>query len=156
MFFCAAHVLRQSSGSKFESRAVEGVYLETLHHGIYNDLITTDIGIPRIVESRHVTFDEYTFPGAPALEEYMDDESSSDDDYDSDSSNSESHIEESDYVDVSDEESSGQEVLVHEAESRDESEDSSSSNESDDSDHTGAEISPPEPETTVQTSRYQT
>ena len=74
-------------------------------------------GIPRIVESRHVTFDESTFPGAPALEEYMDDESSSDDYYDSDSSNSESDNEQSDYVDVSDEESSGQEVLVHEAES---------------------------------------
>ena len=53
--------------------------METLDHGVYKVLITTDIGILRIVESRHVTFDESTFPGAPALEEYMYDESSSDD-----------------------------------------------------------------------------
>ena len=81
VFGCAAYVLRQPAGSKFESGALEGVYLETLDHGIYKVLVTIDDGIPRIVESRHVTFDESRFPGAPALEEYMDDESSSDDDY---------------------------------------------------------------------------
>ena len=72
VFGCAAYVLRQPSGSKFESRVVEGVYLETLDHGIYKVLITTDMSIPRIVQSRHVTFDESTFLGAPALEESMD------------------------------------------------------------------------------------
>ena len=43
VFGCAAYVLRQPSGSKFESRAVEGVYLQTLDHGIYKVLITSDI-----------------------------------------------------------------------------------------------------------------
>ena len=69
VFGCAAYVLRQPSGSKFESSAVEGVYLETIDHGIYKVLITSDIGIPRKVESRYVTSDDSTFPGAPALED---------------------------------------------------------------------------------------
>ena len=86
----------------------------------------------------------------------MDDESSSDDDYDSDSSNSESDNEQSDYVDVSDEESSVQEVLVDGDESHDVFQYSSSNNASDDSEQVGAEISQSELETTVQTSRYPT
>ena len=155
VFGCAAYVLRQPSGSKFESRAVEGVYLETLDHGVYKVLITTDIGIPRIVESRHVTFDESTFPGAPALEEYMEDESSSDDDYDSDSSHSESGNEESDYGDVSDEESNGQEVAVQETESHELSNTSSSSDNDDDYHDADAETVPPAPQTT-EISRYPT
>ena len=84
----------------------------------------------------------------------MEDESSSDDAYDFDSCHSESDNEESDYVDVSDEENSGQEVLVHEAESHELSDTSKSSDDGDDSDHAGAEISPAEPERTVQTTRY--
>lgn len=81
VFGCTAYVLRLPRGSKFESRALEGVYLETLEHGIYRVLIIDDDGIPRMVESRHVTFDESKFPGAPELVEYMDDEDASDDKY---------------------------------------------------------------------------
>ena len=93
VFGCTAYVLRVPRGSKFESRSLEGVYLETLEHGIYKVLVTGDDGTPRIMESRHVTFDESKFPGAPGLEEYMDDEVSSDEDLTSESDESDSEDE---------------------------------------------------------------
>lgn len=71
---CTAYVLQQSPGPKFESRAYEGAYLETMERGVYMILITNDDGAPRIVESRHVTFCESRVDGAPALEEYTDDD----------------------------------------------------------------------------------
>ena len=43
VFGCAAYVLRQPEGSKFQSRAIEGVYLETLEHGVYRVLVTDDV-----------------------------------------------------------------------------------------------------------------
>ena len=79
VFGCAAYVLRLPEGSKLESRALEGVYLETLDHGIFKVLIIDEDGIPCVKESRHVTFDESKFPGAPCLDEYLDDEAESDD-----------------------------------------------------------------------------
>lgn len=85
VFGCTAYVLRLPTGPKFESRALEGVYLETLEHGIYKVLVTDETGIPRIVESRHVTFDESKFLGAPSLVDYMDDEGASDSDFEGDS-----------------------------------------------------------------------
>lgn len=153
VFGCAAYVLRQPPGSKFQSRALEGVYLETLEHGIYKVLITGDNGIPRIVESRHVTFDESRFPGAPALEEYMDDESASDDDYESDGPYPESEDEGSVYVDVSDDETSNPDMPTHEFEPHDNSD---SSGNGDDSDHyhdANTEVVPPTSEV-PQMSRY--
>lgn len=81
VFGCTAYVLRLPRGSKFEPRALEGVLLETLKHGAHKVLVVDDTG-PRIVESRHVTFDESRFPGAQSLTHYMSDEDSSDSDYD--------------------------------------------------------------------------
>lgn len=89
VFGCTAYVLRLPQKAEFESRAVEGVYLETLKHGVYRVLITDEDDIPRIIESRHVTFDESKFLGSNMLEQYMDDEVPSDDDYFTDA-NSES------------------------------------------------------------------
>jgi len=74
-------VLRLPEGSKFEPKATEGVYLETLGHGVYRVLLTDEDGVPRITESRHVTFDESSFPGAPALEDYAASEVESDESY---------------------------------------------------------------------------
>ena len=83
VFGCTAYVLRLPRGSKFESRAVEGVYLETLDHGVFRVLVTDEDGIPQVIESRHVTFDESKFPGCPDLSQYMDDEYKSDHSYES-------------------------------------------------------------------------
>lgn len=43
-------------------------------------IIQNDEEINKIIETRHVTFDEYKFPGTPALDEFMDNEESPDDD----------------------------------------------------------------------------
>lgn len=43
----------------------------------------TENDIPRIMESRHVTFDESKFPGAPGLADFMDDEDVSDENFES-------------------------------------------------------------------------
>lgn len=83
VFGCKAYVLKLPQGSKFEVRAVEGVYLETLDHGVYRILVTDEDEIPSIVESRHVTFDEFKFPGAPGLVDFMEDEVESDSSVDS-------------------------------------------------------------------------
>lgn len=69
-----------------ESRALEGVYLETLSHGIYRVLVTCDDVAQRILESRHVTCDKSTFSGAPTLSRYMDEEGPSDGTYRTDGS----------------------------------------------------------------------
>lgn len=67
VFGCTAYVLLVPRSSKFESRALEGVDLETLEHGLYRVLIhDEDFGV-RLFESRHVTFEESRFPGAPLL-----------------------------------------------------------------------------------------
>jgi len=100
VFGCTAYVLRLPEGTKFEYRALEGVYLETLEHGIYRVLITDDDGIPRLVESRHVTFDEFKFLGAPSLVSYIANEDSSDASNWSESSESCSEISSGDDVDV--------------------------------------------------------
>ena len=67
VFGCATFVLRQPRASKLEPRAYEGVHLESLDHGVYNVLVKEDNDMPRVVTSRHVTFDEYSFPGTPFL-----------------------------------------------------------------------------------------
>ena len=74
VFGCTAFVLRQPRASKFEPRAYEGVYLESLGHGVYKVLVIDDDGTPRLVVSRHVKFDENRFIGAPTLQSYMDDD----------------------------------------------------------------------------------
>ena len=56
-----------------------------MDHGIYKAFVLDKNGIHRIVESRHITFDESRFPGAPALEQYMDDESESDETFENES-----------------------------------------------------------------------
>eukprot|EP00171_Calliarthron_tuberculosum_P009110 IDg9110t1 len=66
----------------------------SLDHGIYKILIMAPQSLPRVVKSRHVTFDEDSFPGFPDLEEHTDDDHASDatvdslsmvDDFESDS-----------------------------------------------------------------------
>ncbi len=47
---------RLPRGTKFEARALEGVMLENLDHGVYKVLVDDNTGAPRILESRHVTF----------------------------------------------------------------------------------------------------
>lgn len=66
--------------SKFEPRAVEGMYLETLEHGVYKVLVSDNNGVYRIIQSQHVTFDESKFLGAEQLNDIMKDEVSDDDD----------------------------------------------------------------------------
>lgn len=39
VFGCAAFVLRQPAGSKFDAKAREGVLIEVLEHGVYKILI---------------------------------------------------------------------------------------------------------------------
>ena len=126
VFGCTAYVLRQTEGSKFDSKAFEGVYLQTLDHGIYKVLVFDDEGIPRIMESRHVTFDESKFLGASDLEEYMDDEADSDGTYEAESSEPDSATEESE------DESNDIPVLVDsESESDDDENDDDNEDESD-------------------------
>ena len=91
VFGCAAYVLSVPDCAKFESRAIEGVYLESLEHGVYKVLVTDEDGIPKITKSRHVTFDESKFlPGAPKLEDYMENEVESGVCYNTESEDSES------------------------------------------------------------------
>lgn len=52
--------------------------LEVLDHGIYKFLVRDDDGILFIMESRHVTFDESKFLGAPDLKNVTDEEASED------------------------------------------------------------------------------
>lgn len=78
VFGCTAFVLRLPQPTKFENRAIEGVYLESKEHGIYKVLINQDRRY-RFIESRHVTFNEREFLGAPGLEESMGEEASDDD-----------------------------------------------------------------------------
>lgn len=78
-FGCAAYILRLPQASKFEPRALEGVYLETLPPEIYSILVKQEHGVYCIVESRHVTFGEKKFIGAPDLEEILHEEVYDDD-----------------------------------------------------------------------------
>lgn len=83
MFGCTAYVLRIPCVPKFEPRALEGVYLETLERGVFSVLVTQETGILQILESRHVIFDESKYPSAPSLVSYLDDEDASDYDFSS-------------------------------------------------------------------------
>lgn len=99
VFGCKAYVLRTPRGTKFEQRALENVFLEPLDYGVYRVLVTGQDGMPNLVESRHVTFNQSKFPGLLELAEHMsmDDEASSDDDFDPDNM-SESLISDSELV----------------------------------------------------------
>lgn len=79
VFGCTAYVLQLPRPSKFSNRAIEGVYLETVEHGIFKVLVMEEDKSYRIIESRHVTFNKNEFLGAPGLEDIMDDEISDDD-----------------------------------------------------------------------------
>lgn len=61
VFGCAAYVLQVPRLSKFEQRAQEGVYIESLDYGVYRILIKQADNNYQIIESRHVTFDESKF-----------------------------------------------------------------------------------------------
>ena len=76
-------MLRQPELSKFDARGIEGVLLDSNKHGVYTVLVDGEDSPFRIVRSRHVTFDENTFPGAGGLEEAWDDEDASDSSVDS-------------------------------------------------------------------------
>lgn len=78
VFGCTAYVLKLPEEAKFDTRAFERVSLEVLDHGVYKVLVKDEVGSPMIVESRHVTFDEGKFLGAPELTHCMDDEVSDD------------------------------------------------------------------------------
>jgi hypothetical protein len=88
VFRCAAFVLRMPQRSKLQPRAEEGMLLECGEHGIYKVFMCSDDAAPRVVESRHVTFDESSFPGANCLSNYMSDEDPDDSDYASNSDDS--------------------------------------------------------------------
>ena len=64
--------------SKFNARANEGALIEILRYGVYKVLLRDCDGLYSIVESRHVTFDELQFPGAPELQSLMLSDSESD------------------------------------------------------------------------------
>lgn len=74
VFGCAAFVLKKPEGTNFDARAAEGVLLEIMDYGVYKVLVKAEKNTYSLVESRHVTFDESRFPGAPDLEECMDEE----------------------------------------------------------------------------------
>lgn len=67
---------RLPRGGTFEARTVEGVYLEYLDFGVYKVLIGDENNTPKILEYRHVTFEEKNFPGAPYLDQIMEAEAS--------------------------------------------------------------------------------
>ena len=65
VFGCAAYVLRlPRTGGKFAPRADEGTLLGSDEHGIYTILVESESELPRIIKSRHVTFDEDRFLGS--------------------------------------------------------------------------------------------
>lgn len=91
IFGCAAYDLRMRRHAKTEPRAFEGIYLETLDHGIYKVLIkrrNVDQGVRnfRIIQFLHVTFGETQFLGAPELEMAMEEGDASNSDYSTDAS----------------------------------------------------------------------
>lgn len=133
---CTAYVLRQPPESKFEARAYERAYLETMNHGVYKKSITNKDGASHIVESRHVTFDESRFIGAPASEEYMNN------DYESVIADYKSEDGKAVYIDVSGDKISDTGVPVIESESRDTSKYSSSSIKSKWNHDAGTDIDP--------------
>lgn len=67
VFGCRAFVLVQPGEAKMNPRAEPGVLLGCSDHGAYTVLVDGGDRAPRLVTSRHVTFDESSFPG---LEEY--------------------------------------------------------------------------------------
>lgn len=58
MLGCAVFVLKQLKRSKFAPRALEGVLLEVIEHGVYNVLVNDENPKYSIIELRHVTFDD--------------------------------------------------------------------------------------------------
>lgn len=78
---CRLRIKNEPGHKEFESRVREGVYMQTLEHGVFEGLISGDDYIPRIVGLRHITVDESRFPGAPYLSRYLDEESASDANY---------------------------------------------------------------------------
>jgi hypothetical protein len=81
VFGCASLVLRMPQSSKLKPHADEETLLEYGEHGINKVLVCSDDATPRIVESRHVTFDESSFPGANCRSNHMSDEDPDDSDY---------------------------------------------------------------------------
>lgn len=97
VFGCKAYVLKQPKTPKLGPRAYEGIYLESLDHGVYRVLVTSSSEIPFLVESRHVTFDESLFPGAAIGDEWESNENDSDSTY-----SSQENAEDMDTVELSD------------------------------------------------------
>jgi hypothetical protein len=114
VFGCRAYVLILPTPSKFESRAEPGVLLECLLYGIYKVLVPSkDGGESKIINSRHVIFDEEELPGLEDMADTMDGDGASDSSYacksieSSDSGyDSEYSDSESEYLDASSEHSS--------------------------------------------------
>lgn len=57
---------------------MEGVYIETLNHGVFSFIIRNERDIYHIVIYRHVTGDKTYFLGAPCIAELKDGEHSAD------------------------------------------------------------------------------
>lgn len=85
VFGCCAYVLQLPRPSKFEPRPNRGLPVYTLPHGVYKLLLQDENGTYHFVESRHVTFPETRFLGAGGLPSSLDEESSSDDEFTSES-----------------------------------------------------------------------
>ena len=82
VFGCRAFVLSQPTPAKLSPRAEPGVLLSCHDHGTYTVLCNSDDpGVPRLVTSRHVTFDEACFPGLSHLADTMYDFDTSDSDF---------------------------------------------------------------------------
>lgn len=73
MFGCSAYVFKLPNPSKFDAKAYDGIYLESLPHCTFRVLIPENENY-RITESLHVTSDGNRFPGVPGLDELMDEE----------------------------------------------------------------------------------
>ncbi len=65
---------KASESKKLDPRAVEGVLIQVMDGRVYKIPIIDEHSTPRIVDSRHVAFDESTFPGANYLSGAMADE----------------------------------------------------------------------------------
>lgn len=84
VFECATYVFKRNMNNMFESSTLQGVYLQTLPHGLYEVLVLGEGNDPGTVRLRHIAFDEHRVPGAPYLSNEIGDGSTLDATYSSD------------------------------------------------------------------------
>lgn len=102
VFGCTAYVLQLCRGCESESRALEGVYLETIDDEVFKVAVKSADGFSSIIDSGHVTLDDSKFLGASNLDTTMDPEDHSYSGYEKSDSNSEADLVISDNISIED------------------------------------------------------